>query len=165
MKTTIQFLTILLTSLLVVSCERDDICSEAFQVTPRLIIEFYDINEPEVPKTVNDLSVFVAGEDTIAIGNADRIEVPLKTNQQSTRYQFIRLSNNEEFINADEINFTYATRDVYVNRACGYKTVFLDFQANRIIEENPLNNWLRSLQVQQNTIDNDQDEAHLFIFH
>lgn len=147
-------------------CERDDICSAAFQVTPRLIIEFYDINEPELPKTVNDLSVFVAGKDTISLGNVDRIAIPLRTNQQSTRYNFIRLANNEEFRNIDEINFTYATRDLYVNRACGYKTEFIDFQALRIIEGNQENNWLRSLEVQQSVIltDNDED-AHLFIFH
>lgn len=148
------------------ACERDDICSEAIQATPRLIIEFYDINEPESPKTVNDLSVFVTGEDTISLGNVDRIAIPLQTNQQSTRYNFIRLANNEEFANTDEINFTYATRDRYVNRACGFISEFVDFQAIRIIEENQENNWLRSLQVQQNLITSDNEEdVHLFIFH
>jgi hypothetical protein len=147
-------------------CERDDICSSAFQVTPRLIIEFYDINETDVLKNVVGLSVFALGEeDTIEIGNTNRIEIPLRTNQQSTRYGFISQSDNEILSNLDEINFTYTTQDIYVNRACGYKTEFVDFQAIRIIETDAANNWLRSLNVQQTFIDNDQEETHLYIFH
>lgn len=150
-----------------VSCERDDICSEAFQVTPRLIIEFYDINEPEVTKSVPDLSVFAIGgeEDTINIGTVSRIEIPLRTNQENTRYGFIQHTNNENLINIDEINFNYVTQDFYVNRACGFKTEFIDFQALRVIEENPQDNWMRSLNVQKTVIDNDLEEPHLFIFH
>lgn len=151
---------------LFLGCERDDICSSAFQVTPKLIIGFYDINDPELEKNVVDLSVFAFGsEDTISIGNANRIEIPLRTNLESTRYGFIRQTTNEDFRNVDEINFTYVTRDIYVNRACGFKTEFADFQAVRIIEDDPTNNWMRSLNVQQTFIDNDQEEPHLFIFH
>lgn len=158
--------TLLIVSFLFLGCERDDICSEAFQVTPKLIIEFYDINDQEDPKNVADLSIFAVGsEDTISFGNTNRIEIPLQTNQESTRYAFVRQATSEEFINLDEINFTYVTQDIYVNRACGYKTEFLDFQAVRIIEDNPENNWMRSLNVQQTFINEDQDEPHLFIFH
>lgn len=158
--------TLLIVSFLFLGCERDDICSEAFQVTPKLIIEFYDINDQEDPKNVADLSIFaIASEDTISFGNTNRIEIPLQTNQESTRYAFVRQATSEEFINLDEINFTYVTQDIYVNRACGYKTEFLDFQAVRIIEDNPDNNWMRSLNVQQTFINEDQDEPHLFIFH
>ena len=149
-------------------CERDDICSEAFQVTPQLIIEFYDINETESNKNVSDLSIVAFGEeDTLDLGTTNRIEIPLRTDQESTRYSFIRLANNEEFINVDEINFSYANREVYVNRACGFKSEFLDFRAFRVIEDNPENNWMRSLSVQQTQIENDQneDQVHLFIFH
>ena len=146
-------------------CDRVDICSEAQQVTPRLIIEFYDINEPETLKAVPDLAIFSSGEDTLLLGTIDRIEIPLRTSQESTRYSFVRLATNEEFVNIDEVNFTYITQDVYVNRACGFKTEFIDFQAIRIIEQNQENNWLRSLTVQQTLINNDQEEAHLFIFH
>ncbi|GGE29898.1 DUF6452 family protein [Psychroflexus planctonicus] len=160
------FYTLLIVSFLFLGCERDDICSEAFQVTPKLIIEFYDINDQEDPKNVADLSIFAIGsEDTISFGNTNRIEIPLQTNQESTRYAFVRQATSEDFINLDEINFTYVTQDIYVNRACGYKTEFLDFQAVRIIEDNPENNWMRSLNVQQTFINEDQDEPHLFIFH
>lgn len=166
MKKSLIFPILLIICCLHVSCERDDICSEAFQATPRLIIEFYDINEPDLLKEVVDLSVFaIEEEDTISYGTTNRIEVPLKTNQEFTRYAFIRQVDNEEFINVDEINFTYFTQDIYVNRACGYKTEFIDFQAIRLIEDDPTNNWMRSLNVQQTLIDNDQEEPHLYIFH
>lgn len=168
MKTLKPFLVFICCSYLFWGCERDDICSEAFQVTPRLIIEFYDINETETLKNVSDLSIVAFGEeDTIDIGTVNKISIPLRTDQESTRYSFIRSASNDEFINADELNFIYANRNVYVNRACGFKNEFLDFQAFRILEDNPENNWIRSLEIIQTSIENDQQEedTHLFIFH
>jgi hypothetical protein len=58
------FLT-LLASWLIFSCEKDDICLEGTQGTPRLIIKFYDAENPEVLKTVSGLQVRALSIDSI----------------------------------------------------------------------------------------------------
>ena len=37
------------------NCESDDICPESTLTTPRMIITFYDVNNPEVRKKVESL--------------------------------------------------------------------------------------------------------------
>ena len=34
--------------IVILSCEKDDICPETTQTTPRLVIEFYDLTNPDV---------------------------------------------------------------------------------------------------------------------
>ncbi|MBV7270336.1 DUF6452 family protein [Winogradskyella luteola] len=52
-----QFL-LLFMFLAIFSCERDDICAESTSTTPRLIIEFYDVDSPEDLKNVPRISVY-----------------------------------------------------------------------------------------------------------
>ena len=44
------------------SCQRDDICPESTQTTPKLVIEFFDIDFPEQSKSVPRLNVIAEGE-------------------------------------------------------------------------------------------------------
>ena len=39
------------------TCESDDICADATSTTPRAIIRFYNINDPENTKQVRNLTV------------------------------------------------------------------------------------------------------------
>lgn len=53
-----------------INCERDDICAESTSTTPRLIIEFYDVLEPDdltsVPRiSVYGLELFLDENDTL----------------------------------------------------------------------------------------------------
>ena len=43
------------------SCEKDDICDANTANTPRLVLTFYDINNPSVVKTVTKLKVIGEG--------------------------------------------------------------------------------------------------------
>ncbi len=147
------------------SCERDDLCSSTFQVTPNLVIEFYDINDPETPKPVLNFGFVAVGTtDTIVLSNISEISLPLRTNQNNTTYLFVTNTNNDATLNVDEVRFNYAISDVYVNRACGFRTEFLDFQALRVSAQAPETNWIRNLSVQRSNI-RDENEAHLYIFH
>ncbi len=147
------------------ACERDDICGEEQQVTPRLVIEFYDINEPEELKPVVDLAFHADGDtDTLLVqGATTEIELPLRTSANQTNYFLTEFATSEGF-NTDQLRLDYARRNVYMNRACGYKVEFIDFQARRIIEEAPNTNWIRSVSVQETVIE-DEEVVHLFIFH
>ena len=150
---------------LLVSCERDDICPASTPTTPFLVIEFFDVAEPENNKTVQGLS-YIAGNsvDTISIGNTDSIALPLNTNQNTTQYQLIRNSNNLNIRNIDTIQFIYEVGEVYVNRACGFKAVFRDLSAIRTAENPISNNWIRSISTEQLNVENEQN-THVFILH
>ena len=151
------------------SCERDDICPENTPTTPRLVVQFFDINNPEIQKNINELviqSVDTENENFIEYDNVSEIILPLKTNQNSTQFLMTINANseNESDINTDELIFNYARRNVYINRACGYKVEFLDFQVTQIEESNEDLEWIKVTAVQQPNIDN-ENETHLFIYH
>ncbi len=68
----IIFLTlILIATLISYNCERDDICAETTPTTPRLVVEFYDVNEPEDLKSVTRLSVYGDSPDIPAPNEDD----------------------------------------------------------------------------------------------
>ncbi|WP_299110323.1 DUF6452 family protein [uncultured Winogradskyella sp.] len=52
---------VLLIAIALINCERDDICSYTTSTTPRLIIEFYDTDEPDDLKNVPRLTVYGEG--------------------------------------------------------------------------------------------------------
>jgi len=151
--------------LIFLSCERDDICPDSTPTTPLLIIEFFDVNDPSQNKNVQGLS-YIAGSssDTILIGLTDSIAIPLNTNQNTTKYQFIRNTNNPNIRNADTIEFIYEVNEVYVNRACGFKGVFKDLSAIRSIEDPASSNWIRSIFIEELNVENEQN-THVFIEH
>lgn len=129
-----------LTLLVLLGCERDDICAEGTPTTPNALIEFYDVSNPETLKTVSGL--FVIGEgQTDAIPDVNgvttsSIRVPLRTDAEESKFFFISevfVNDNgtpddpdDDFLdgNIDEVTISYQTEEVYVSRACGFKTVF-----------------------------------------
>lgn len=52
---------VLLIAVSLINCERDDICAFTTSTTPRLIIEFYDTDEPDDLKNVPRLTVYGEG--------------------------------------------------------------------------------------------------------
>lgn len=117
------------------SCEKDDICDPGTPTTPRLIISFYDINNPTVKKKVSRLTVLgdgqtkgiifneTATEDEKYITSGDSIGIPLKTDADTATFSFTLNSDNAN-INIDKLKFNYTRQNVYVSRACGFKTIF-----------------------------------------
>ena len=55
---TYRLLLVILSIIIISSCEKDDICSETTQTTPQLIITFYDAADIEQSKTVESLAVY-----------------------------------------------------------------------------------------------------------
>lgn len=153
-------------------CEKDDICDANTSTTPRLVINFYDALNPTVLKNVTNLKVIGEGmADGVVFSSgtttsANTISIPLKTNQNTTSYKFILNSGNALFVNEDNIKFNYTHEDIFVSRACGYKTIF---------NLNPLNPytltdatvpdllWIKSISVVKNNIEN-ENETHIKIF-
>ena len=150
------FLTFIGISISFISCERDDICADITETTPRLLIEFYDVTDIDVLKSVTRLSVYAedlvtdngvvtfpeaASNATLIFNsNSNTIELPLQVTQEGTpntlRYFFEKDTNlrtdDEDPLtesNIDILEITYTPEFVYVSRACGFKSNFNDLNA------------------------------------
>ncbi len=156
---------LLLMAFCILGCEKDDICPESTVTTPQIIISFYDVNNPSVAKNVTSLEVTANGmTDSLAVFNAESsIAIPLSITEDTVTYIFDLNSNNANS-NEDLIKFNYTRTDVYVSRACGYKTLFaLDPENPVELINNTGNTWIQEIDVVQPTIEN-EDETHINIY-
>lgn len=163
------------------SCEKDDICDANTPTTPRLVIEFYDNGNPSVLKNVTNLKVIGEGmtEGIIFnpsstgefqyLVNGSSISIPLKTDMETTTYSFILNSGNPNpaLIDIDKVTFNYTKNDVFVSRACGFKTLFVFNPTNAIVHTpvptTKLLTWMQYISVEKSNIDN-ENETHIKVF-
>jgi Family of unknown function (DUF6452) len=160
---------LLLIALSFSGCEKDDICVE--ETTPRLILEFYDITNPSVKKNVTNLLVTGVGE-TSSLGTfngVSKVELPLKITDDLTKYSLILNSTSTSssvLPNEDFLQFNYTRNNVYVNRACGYKTIFTLNSPNGIYRTDPSTPdgyWMQLYNIQTLNIDT-ENEVHVKIY-
>ncbi|WP_293894351.1 DUF6452 family protein [Flavobacterium sp.] len=161
-----KILALLIITISLSSCEKDDICTD--DTTPRLILEFYDISNPSVLKPV--INVLVTGEGQTALGtfnNVSKIKLPLDITHDTTKYSLI--SNSTSLTDADEdvLQFNYTRQNVFVSRACGYKTIFeLNASPNGVIKTDatPADGfWIQDINILTTNIDN-ENETHIKIY-
>ncbi|MGB6268748.1 MAG: DUF6452 family protein [Olleya sp.] len=171
-----KYLKIVLTLLLsfsLMTCERDDLCPETTPTTPSLIIEFYDNATQESQKNVFDLVVGGIGNDSTLPGytlvDTAELILPLKTDTNITQYALISdtVVDTDGTItagNQDIITITYETEDIYVSRACGYKTIF----KNVVITVDPGTdgNWIIFTEaINDNLTIEDETTTHYYFYH
>ena len=144
-------------------CQKDDICPGDTEITPLLIIEFYDQEDPTRLKAVPGLLVHAPSQEDTLFGpeNVNRIEIPLRTDQNTTEYRFVRNSGTATE-NEDIITFFYNPSPEYLNRACGFVVNYLGMEASTVDDEN---NWIISESVQQINVENETEEAHIYLMH
>lgn len=149
------------------SCEKDDICDATTETTPKLIIEFYDILNPTVLKKVTNLAVKEVGSTAIiGFASESKIQLPLKTNEDLTKYSLILNSTVATTANEDFLQLNYTRQNIFVSRACGYKTIFiLDPTAPFIKSETtiPENYWIQDITVETSNITT-ENETHIKIY-
>jgi hypothetical protein len=147
-------------------CEKDDLCDANTITTPRVVIEFYDFNFPSNLRSVSNLRVTGIEEGAILTEfeeafTGTTISLPLRASQDNTKYSLVLNSTNTANANEDFLQFNYTRNNVYVSRACGYKTLF-ELQGNPSITEDT-NNWIQNLIVTTTKI-NDESETHIKIY-
>lgn len=163
---------ILLLAVLLIGCERDDICPESTPTTPSLIIDVFDFSNQENKKNVFGLLIVGADrQDALpdyGIVSSNNLILPLKTDENTTEYRLIKeaVRGDDGLLtsgNEDVISINYSRREVFVSKACGYKTIFenvtltiVDDEDNWILSETPLN---------PNQSVEDETSAHFNIFH
>jgi hypothetical protein len=147
-------------------CEKDDLCDETTPTTPKMIVEFYDDNNPSEKKLVNNLGIIAEGEtDGLLFNNVSQIQVPLKTVADIAKYSFILDSQNPDasLQDEDKIEINYTRKDVYISRACGFKTLFTLKNPNGMVLTSVSDNWIQQILIQKHNILN-EDEVHVKIF-
>ena len=167
MKKYITFFTLLISIL--TSCEKDDICLE--EITPKLIIRFYDFEDTSELKKVLNLKVQIEGID----GNytdesittlTDSIAIPIKVTDDNTKFilTITQIADDETTSeNEDTFELVYTRVDEFVSRSCGYKTLFHNTE---IPIEYVGGSWIDSIKVidrEQNILN--EKSAHVKIFH
>ena len=148
------FTLIILSLILILSCEKDDICLE--NTTPNLMLKFYDIENDTLVKSLEIDSIRIINNvliDDYTNVTLDSISIPLDLNEYKTAYQI------SSGATSDTIYFSYDRNDLFVSRSCGYKTIFENFNIDSIT-----NNWIKSYNINNTIIDNDTT-AHINIYH
>lgn len=163
-----KIIALLLTVIILSSCEKDDICTD--ETTPRLILEFYDISNPSALKNVVSLKIKGVDEslDLGTFSGVSKIELPLDITVDSTKYSFILNSNgglgtppNEDFL-----QFDYTRNNVFVSRACGFKTVFTLNTPNGVSltdADTPDTFWIKEFNIETTNIET-ENETHIKIY-
>ena len=163
-----------------ISCEKDDICAEGTPTTPQLILEFFDVSDPDTLKNVSQLFVYglddadqpmvLAGQ---SVSNKSQVTVPLRTNVDLTKSVFhmdYEVDDNgtpdddsDDIVlgNPEVVHINYTREDVYVSRACGYKTIFNGLTATL---QPDADNWILNITIENETVEN-ETVTHVKIFH
>ena len=155
---------LLLALTVITGCTRDDICEEGAATTPLLIITFNDIVNPNQRKAVTNLTIEtreINSTEVITSETTDSIAIPLRNAALETSYRF-KKGVGTAAPNTDVLTFTYTTEDLYVNRACAFKTIYHDL--NALVQNEGTANWILQLDIETTDIV-DETETHITIFH
>lgn len=164
---------LLITTLSFLTCERDDLCPETTPTTPSFVIDFYNNNAQDSRKNVVD--IYVIGQDNEEVltdynlENVNQLILPLRTDQDITTFNITSNTvldddGNITSGNTDILTITYARKDVYVSRACGYKTTFENVVAT--IDGGTDGNWvIFNEAANDNLTIEDDTTTHYFFYH
>ena len=143
------------------ACEKDDICLEGTQGTPRMQFDFFDIDNPNQVKSVGELTIKAVGIDSIVPTSYGNL-IPLRTDQPFTIFEFI-LNANSDQVSSSLVQFNYDRWDEYINRACGYRAHFI-LNEKSVAQKNPETSWIKGFKILQDTISN-EEIVHLALYH
>jgi len=176
MKKTITIISFLL---LVISCEKDDICTTPNADTANLVINFYDQLDQTTAKAVTNLLVVGvndSGGDELSYGTVstrESITIPLRILENNTSYRLIKdyaindsgtpndTTDDFETGNEDVIVINYVNEELFISKACGFKNIFNDVNFGFTADAD---NWILNTTVINNKIET-EDNAHIHIFH
>ena len=145
---------ILISLILILSCEKDDICIEGSENTKRITIGFLN-NETKSPIGINLINVKSIDNDSIIHEqfSEDILNLPLKVNSNKTQF----LLDNE--VSIDTLTIYHQSIHQYLNRSCGFKANFIINSQTEITKQT---GWIRELSVIKDSIFN-EEETNIFI--
>ena len=170
-----KLISLIMSFLIILSCEKDDICPESTQTTPQLVVTFYDALAPQQSKTVESLAVYAIKDSELILieningVNTDSIAVPLRTDIGVSNFRFIKnysVENDIIFGDSNHIYIDYEINDVFISRACGFIanysiTTLLPYDT---IQDPPLTGWISGYEIVTPIVTN-ENQAHVKILH
>ena len=162
--------------LLVFSCESDDICAESTNSTPRLIITFYDMENIETRKDVENLAIYAIKDGQLIAVNeingitTDSINIPLRNDQSVSNFKFYKDFSLVESVpngTEDHLYVDYVISEIFISKACGFVNNYniLNFLPYDPFENPSLPaNWISGYTIENNLIEN-ENQSHVKIFH
>ena len=156
-------------------CEKDDICPESTQTTPRLVITFYDIDNTQERKNVESLAVYAVRDNELVLIEdisgitTDSIAIPLRNDIGVSNFKFIKnysVENDVMFGDSNHIYIDYEINDVFISRACGFIanysiTTLLNYD---LMAEPPITGWITGYEIINSTVTN-ENQSHVKILH
>jgi hypothetical protein len=170
MNRSLLLFTVLVFGFILAGCQKDDLCTIDQPTSPRMVVVFKDAANPTIIKPAVNLRIQEIGsaefvpldfQGSTLLAAADTIYLPLRNAGGLTSYNFY--TDEDGTVNIDNFDFTYMPKDVYVSRACGFKT---DYENLALLRngENPTNFWTAGGAIIDNTITN-SNEVHVEIRH
>lgn len=161
--------------LIIISCEKDDICPDSTQTTPQLVVTFYDAIDPQQSKTVESLAVYAIKESELILIeningiNTDSIAIPLRNDIGVSNFRFIKnysVENDIIFGDLNHVYIDYEMTDVFISRACGFITNYsiLSLVPYDILQDPPVIGWIDGYEI-VNPIVTNENQAHVKILH
>lgn len=151
---------------LLFSCEKDDICSEVTLSTPRLILKFFNKDNPEELKKALKLRIRGIEQEEVIEEfdrqDRDSIFLPLKSFDTETKFALINNSiGDEEEGNIDTLVVSYLVSEKFLYRGCGFISIFLEINIEVVSDED---NWITSHNILIENVENEYN-AHIKILH
>ena len=167
---------IMIVTTTIYNCESDDICPESTLTTPRMIITFYDANNPEERKNVESLGVYIVkNSEFILINeingiNTDSIAIPLRDDESVSNFKFCKnFSEDITVIPSGLPNHFYVDYEInerFISRACGFIN---NYNLSLALPYDPLNtpsptNWISDVIILNDSVNN-ENQSHVKILH
>lgn len=147
------------------SCEKDDLCDGTNNQTPRLHIGLFDQANVENKKSAEYLRAYISGDEKfLELNNSSEIYLPLYPDTNETQWVIELYDVDGEEVNligVETFTYQYTPQVEYINKACGFKTIFNGFS---FIKESSALPWINSALLTTNSLTNEQD-IHLQIFY
>jgi actin-related protein len=151
------FLTLLLMSFFLFSCEGDDDVCVSGEATARMKIKFKSADNKLMTLDNIYVDVDYGGTSLVNVvskAKADSILVPLRVDNNSYTEIFVR---TQEKGTVSKLKISYDTKSKYVSPACGFKREYENVKA---VLETP--NPVTNIELNQNQIIN-ENKTHLYL--
>ena len=171
-----KYLFLFLIILTIYNCESDDICPESTLTTPRLIVTFYDVDNPEERKNIESLGVYIVKNSELMLINeinsinTDSIAIPLRDDESISNFKFCKdFSEDITVIPSglpNHVYFDYEISESFVSRACGFINNYnLSVALPYDPFETPGNtNWISEVIILNDSVTN-ENQSHVKILH
>ena len=171
-----KYLVLILIIITIYNCESDDICPESTLTTPRLIVTFYDEENPEERKNIESLGVYIVKNNELMLIseingiNTDSIAIPLRDDESVSNFMFCKdFSDDVTVIPSglpNHVYFDYEINETFISRACSFIN---NYNLSIALPYDPFDtpgstNWISELIILNNYVTN-ENQSHVKILH